>query len=197
MAIADQIAAAAQAQGVDPSLALEVANAESGMNPNTPDSSAGAIGIFQLMPATAAALGVNPRDPAQNIQGGVAYLRQMLAQFGDPALALAAYDWGPGNVSNALATYGGSWAAIAPYAPAETQNYVAKILGALGQYTMAPNPAASLFPGAPLPGAVPSATGSVLTIPPLTVPAVSGSLWSTLAVAAAVILGLGFVLSES
>jgi len=190
MALADQIAAAAQAQGVDPSLALEVAVVESGLNQNAV-SSAGAIGIFQLMPATAASLGVNPYDPTQNIQGGVTYLRQMLAQFGDPALALAAYDWGPGNVTTAMNAYGGSWAAIAPYAPAETQNYVAKILGALSQYSIAPNPAASL------PLALPSATGAVLTIPPPAVPAASGSLWSTLAVAAAVILGLGFVLNES
>jgi soluble lytic murein transglycosylase-like protein len=189
MALTDQIAVAAQAQGVDPALAIEVATVESGLN-QAAVSPAGAIGIFQLMPATAAGLGVNPYDVNQNIVGGITYLRQMLAQFGDPALALAAYDWGPGNVSNAMATYGPSWAAIAPYAPAETQNYVAKILGAYQtQYTASFNPAGA----APM---VPTATGSVLSIPPAAQPA-STSMWTSLALAAAVILGLGFVLSES
>jgi len=132
VAVVDQIVAAAQSQGVDPSLAIEVARAESGLNPNTPDSSAGAIGLFQIEPATAAQLGINPRDPAQNIQGGIAYLRMMLSQFGDVATALAAYDWGPGHVSTALAQYGANFLA---HAPAETQKYVSKILGGLKNYS--------------------------------------------------------------
>jgi soluble lytic murein transglycosylase-like protein len=191
MSIADQIVMTAQAQGVDPSLALEVAQAESGMNPGVPDSRAGAIGIFQLEPATASMLGVDPRDPAQNISGGITYLRQLLTQYGDPALALAAYDWGPGHLNQAIATYGASWSAIAPHAPSETQNYVAKILAALSsQYTPQMNPAAMPF--------VPSVTGSVLTVQPVTPTASSGgSAWGTLAMAAAIILGLGFVLSET
>lgn len=108
--------------GVDPSLALAVANQESGMNPNAV-SSAGAIGLFQLMPATAAQLGVDPTDVMQNIQGGIEYLSQMLTQFGgNVSLALAAYNAGPGVVT----TYGG----IPPYP--ETQNYVSSILAAIG-----------------------------------------------------------------
>lgn len=136
--VTQAIANAAAAAGVNPALAIEVATAESGLNPNTPDSSAGAIGLFQLMPATAAQLGVNPRDVNQNIQGGVTYLAQMLAQFQDTAAALGAYNWGPGHVAQAIALYGSNWLA---YAPAETQNYVTKILNNLGtQYQLAPAP---------------------------------------------------------
>ena len=112
---------AAGQYGVSPDLAVAVAQQESGGNPNAV-SSAGAMGVMQLMPATAASLGVsNPFDPAQNIDAGVRYLAQMLAQFGDPTLALAAYNWGPGNVQK----HGyNNW-------PAETSNYVRSILGKL------------------------------------------------------------------
>lgn len=120
------IVAAATQYGVDPSLALAVAQQESGFNPSA-ISSAGAIGVMQLMPATAAQLGVtNPMDPQQNISGGVRYLSMLLSEFGDPVEAVAAYDWGPGNVSNAIAANGSAWLATAP---AETQNYVQRILG--------------------------------------------------------------------
>src|SRR5579863_9616613 len=122
MDIVSAIQAAAAQFGVDPNLALAVAKQESSLNPNAV-SPAGAIGVFQLMPATAAGLGVDPTDPAQNIQGGVSYLAQLLQQFGgDVALALAVYNAGPGNVQK----YGG----IPPFA--ETQNYVSNILNAIG-----------------------------------------------------------------
>lgn len=129
MNIQTTVEAAAAKYGVDPSLALAVAQQESGLNPNA-RSSAGAIGVMQLMPATAAQLGVDPNDPAQNIDGGVRYLSQLLSQFGgDTSLALAAYNAGPGAVQK----YGG----VPPYA--ETQNYVSSILAKLG-LTFSANP---------------------------------------------------------
>jgi soluble lytic murein transglycosylase-like protein len=149
MDVTQQIVSTATRYGVDPALALEVATAESGLNPNTPDSSAGAIGLFQLMPATAAQLGVDPRDPVQNIDGGVRYLAQQLAQFPDVGEALGAYNWGPGNVSAAVAQYGPDWLATAP---SETQLYVTKILNALGtQYTVSVGTPSSFRVGASLP----------------------------------------------
>jgi hypothetical protein len=96
-----------------------VAQQESGGDPNAV-SPAGAEGVMQLMPATAASLGVSdPFDPAQNIDGGVRYLSQLMSEFGgDPHLALAAYNWGPGNVAKNGAN---NW-------PTETTNYVSTIL---------------------------------------------------------------------
>ena len=112
--------AAAQKYGINPSVFMRQIEAESSWNPNA-KSPAGAIGLTQLMPGTAAGLKVkNPWDPAQNIEGGAKYFRQQLDKYnGDYRLALAAYNAGPG----AVAKYGG----VPPYR--ETQNYVQKILG--------------------------------------------------------------------
>lgn len=82
-------------------------------------SRAGAIGLAQLMPDTARYLGVDPWDPAQNLEGGARYLAEQYRRFGSWRLALAAYNAGP----EAVAKHGG----IPPYR--ETQNYVKKILG--------------------------------------------------------------------
>ena len=110
---------AAQAAGIDPDLFLRLVQQESAFKPNAV-SSAGAIGLTQLMPATAAELGVDPNDPIQNLAGGARYLRQQLDTFGgDQRLALAAYNAGAGNVRK----HGG----IPPFK--ETQNYVSRILG--------------------------------------------------------------------
>ena len=113
--------------GLNPGLALAVAQRESSLNPNAV-SSEGAQGVMQLMPATAAQYGVtNPFDPVQNITAGVQYLLALLSQFnGDVASALAAYNWGPGNVKNAQNQYGANWLA---YAPSSTQAYVFALSG--------------------------------------------------------------------
>ncbi len=112
------IIAAARRHGIDPALVRAVVQHESGFNPDA-GSSAGAQGLMQLMPSTAAGLGVtDPRDPAQSIEGGTKLLARLLAQYhGRAGLALAAYNAGPG----AVAKYGG----VPPYP--ETQAYVRNV----------------------------------------------------------------------
>lgn len=107
--------------GIPVDLFLAQINQESGWNPKAV-SSAGAIGLGQLMPGTARDLGVDPTDPVQNLTGAARYLSQQYKKFGDWNTALAAYNAGPGAVQK----YGG----IPPYK--ETQNYVKSIMGRLG-----------------------------------------------------------------
>lgn len=96
-----QVWSEAQRQNVDPAFAVRVARQESGFRPDAV-SPKGARGPMQLMPGTARELGVDPNDPAQNIQGGVRYLGQQLHAFnGDQRLAAAAYNAGPGRVRQA------------------------------------------------------------------------------------------------
>jgi len=119
--LAAAFSAAAQATGLSPALLKAVAEQESGMQ-EAAVSSAGAIGVMQLMPGTAAELGVDPYDATQNIMGGARYLAELLHQFGSLSLALAAYNAGP----EAVMRYGG----IPPYA--ETERYVAAVEARLG-----------------------------------------------------------------
>lgn len=107
--------------GLDPTLFVRQIQAESSFNPNAV-SPKGAIGLGQIMPATAKELGINPEDPDQNLEGAARYMRQQLDTFGDYPLALAAYNAGAGNVRKA----GG----IPNFT--ETQNYVSKIMGTGG-----------------------------------------------------------------
>jgi hypothetical protein len=107
--------------GLPEGLLSAVAKAESGYNAGAV-SGAGARGLMQLMPATAAGLGVDPMNPAQAVDGAARLLKNNLSTFDSVPLALAAYNAGPGAVRR----YGG----IPPYA--ETQNYVRKIMGMLG-----------------------------------------------------------------
>ena len=109
------------AHGLDSDFVKALVNQESGFNPNA-TSRCGAMGLMQLMPATAEDLGVaNAYDPEQNIYGGTKYLKGLMDRFGNnKELALAAYNAGP----NAVKKYGG----IPPYA--ETQNYVKNVMSA-------------------------------------------------------------------
>lgn len=84
---------------------------------------------MQLMPGTAQGLGVkNVYDPEQNINAGTQYLSQLIDRYGDYNLALAAYNWGSGNVDKAIKKYGNDWSAISSHAPAETKKYVTKVM---------------------------------------------------------------------
>jgi soluble lytic murein transglycosylase-like protein len=123
-----EITAAAKKHGIDPALLAGLVKQESGFNPNA-GSPAGARGLTQLMPGTAAGLGVtNVLDPVQSLDGGAKYLRQQLDAFGgDVTRALAAYNAGPGAVQR----YGG----VPPYA--ETQNYVRIVQANAAQYRAA------------------------------------------------------------
>lgn len=119
------IEAYSQKNGLDSAFVKAVIKQESGFQPKV-TSSCGAMGLMQLMPATANSLGVKDAyDPEQNIAGGTKYLKGLLDRFGgDKALALAAYNAGP----NAVKKYNG----IPPYK--ETQNYVKNIMSMYQKY---------------------------------------------------------------
>lgn len=125
--ISQAVVYASDLYGVDPLLVTAIMENESHFNFNA-GSGAGAVGLMQLMPATAAAIGVNPYDPLGNVIGGASYLRTMLddfAGYGGYAVtnAVAAYNAGP----NAVYNYGG----CPPYA--ETRNYVVKVCNSYQQ----------------------------------------------------------------
>jgi soluble lytic murein transglycosylase-like protein len=115
--IDDIIEEASRKYGVEPGLIKAVISVESGGNPNAL-SPAGAQGLMQLMPKTAAELGVNnPLDPAENMMAGTRYLRQLLDRYwGNVRLALAAYNWGMGNLEKRPDAM-----------PNETKNYIIKV----------------------------------------------------------------------
>jgi soluble lytic murein transglycosylase-like protein len=114
---------ASRRAALSPDLVAAVAEQESGLRPRV-ISRAGAVGEMQLMPATARALGVDPRDTGENYRGGAVYLAQLLRRYdGDTLKALAAYNAGAGAVDR----YGG----VPPFK--ETQAYVAAVLNRLSQ----------------------------------------------------------------
>lgn len=122
----DRYERAAKAEGLDVHLLRAVAWTESRGRQNAV-SPKGALGVMQLMPSTAAEMGINPLDPEANLHGGARYLARQLSRFQSVPLALAAYNAGPGAVLR--------WGGIPPYA--ETQAYVAQILS---RYQGAPAP---------------------------------------------------------
>jgi soluble lytic murein transglycosylase-like protein len=117
----DLVNDAAVRNGLRPEFVRSVAAVESNFQPNAV-SPKGALGLMQLMPGTAASLGANPKDPAQNADAGARYLRQLLLRYKNSPdqvrLALAAYNAGPGAVDR--------FKNIPPYR--ETEAYVEKVL---------------------------------------------------------------------
>jgi len=117
--------------GIDPKLIQHILYKETGnlKDPATARSHAGAYGPMQLMPGTAKELGVDINDPEQNTRGGVRYFAKMLDQFKDPTHAMAAYNAGPGRVSNMIRSGRG----IESLKP-ETQNYVRMAKGGIAHF---------------------------------------------------------------
>lgn len=185
MSVQSQIIDAANRYGVDPGLALSVALHESSFQVGVlgPVTRSGerAIGTFQLMPATAASLGVDPYDPDQNIDGGVRYLGMMLSRFGDPRTALAAYNFGPTAVAR-----GDAW-------PEATRLYVGNVIDSWGEFPSL----TSSQPGAP-PSLVPLQSGGegfpVFSWAGLDPLPTGGGITAVLAVLA--VGALGFVMSR-
>jgi Transglycosylase SLT domain len=120
----------------------------------------GAIGPMQLMPGTAKDMGVDPKDPAQNVRGGVRYYAQLLTKYGgNEALALAAYNWGPGNVDKV----DGDLTKM----PAETQAYVKNVLASAapgGQRGPADTRQQVAGPGAPAPTTAAASAGDTAAL---------------------------------
>lgn len=127
------IQSAAAKYGVDPSLIGAVIKTESGFNPDA-QSHAGAKGLMQLMDGTARGLGVSDAfDPAQNVEGGTKYLAMLLRKYGgNEAVALAAYNAGPGRIDRLGISTDEELMARLNELPTETQRYIGKVQSAKG-----------------------------------------------------------------
>ena len=149
--------------GVDPALAMAVAHTESSFNPSA-RGAAGEIGVMQLMPGTAAEVGVDPTIPSEGIRGGVIYLSRMLALSGGDAYgALWAYNAGPGNKTKGIL-------------PSSTRSYIDLVLSRIPLYrgympaiapgwptiddSQSPAPSVSNGDGSWLPGTVDGQSGT-------------------------------------
>jgi soluble lytic murein transglycosylase-like protein len=160
--IADVINRTADSFGVPRGLALALAKIESGYDPRAV-SPAGAQGLFQLMPATQDARGVrDPFDPVQSARGGLGFLASLSQRFGDWRAALAAYNWGPKRLEDAIA----EGRAIHP----DVRAYVDKVITAWG-------PPGPLPPTAPPRTTAPDPTPAATMPPPPGVPTGDGWAW--------------------
>lgn len=128
----------AQQAGINPTIFVNQIQQESGFNPNA-RSSAGALGIAQFMPSTAASIGLNPLDPVASLKAAAQYDASNLKTYGgDYPKMLAAYNCGGGCVNDAMQKGGANWLSLTP---SETQNYVKIILQ--GQQTITPTTGAT------------------------------------------------------
>jgi hypothetical protein len=116
---------AATSNGIPPDYFVQQINAESGFNPNAVSPS-GAVGIAQMIPSTAAGVGANPYEPVSALNGAARLMAGYYKQYGDYAKALAAYNAGSGTLEYALKAGGANWMS---FLPAETRNYIFKIMG--------------------------------------------------------------------
>lgn len=153
----DLIREAAARYNLDPARFRRQLVAESNLDPGVVNPTSGAAGIGQFMPATARGLGIDPMDPRQAIPAAARLMRSHLTMFGgDYDKALAAYNWGPGNVrSKGMENM-----------PAETRNYLAKINGTGGAAVGAPLPVPPVPPAMIPPGPPPPPTGPEPTLLP-------------------------------
>jgi hypothetical protein len=111
--------------GVDPAILFGMGMTESRFNPLAHNAS-GATGLMQFMPSTASRFGIDPKDPEQSIRGASEYFRKLKTMFkGDDQAAIAAYNWGEGNVQRAQKKYGADWFS---HAPKETREYVPQVM---------------------------------------------------------------------
>lgn len=124
--VEDFIRQVAPGYSLDPEIIIRQCEAESGFDQSA-RSKCGAIGLMQLMPATAAGMKVDPHDWRANVIGGMKFMRQMMMCFErDPAKALAAYNCGPGRLAATIGQHGEEWRENLPL---ETKGYLRKILG--------------------------------------------------------------------
>ncbi|HEU4951528.1 MAG TPA: lytic transglycosylase domain-containing protein [Holophagaceae bacterium] len=152
---ASLVKAVADRYGYDPGLLAAQAQAESRGNPAA-ISPVGAIGLMQFMPGTWGdyGRGRDPKDPEASLDAGVRYMKDLLAHYtamgaASPVeLALAAYNWGQGNVDKKVHELGRTdWAGLVAALPAETQAYVPEILGLVATYRAALGAAKVALPG--------------------------------------------------
>lgn len=140
-ALKNVIASAAQKLGIPAVLLTAQADKESSLNPravSAPGSSGQrGYGLLQLEPATFQALmpGGDPMNPLHNLLAGGSYLKQLRAKFANSVeLALAAYNWGPGNVTRLVRKYGASYEAIKAQLPLAVRYYVWRVLNLASQW---------------------------------------------------------------